>query len=57
MEKLNDNTIDNLEDFHWHSQNNNELPSIQPQSSFQPDARNQNRKSVILEDAQVPQQA
>ena len=56
MEKLSNNTINQIEVLHHDLQNNNELPTILPQSSFQPEASDHNRQSVILEDAQVPQE-
>ena len=39
-----------------HSQTNNELPTVLLQSSFHPDPDNHNRLSVILNDAQAPQE-
>ena len=57
MGKLNENTINEFEDVCQCSQNNNELPSIPPDSSFQPKTSHHNRQSLILGDAQVPQES
>ena len=40
---------------HHHEQTNNELPAIPLQSSFQPEPDNQDKQSLLLEDAQVLQ--
>ena len=47
IEKSNENTVNTLEDLCWHSQNNNELLAILPQSSFQPEQSNHNRFRFI----------
>ena len=49
--------MENLKEVCQCSRNNNELPTIPPQSSFQLEPGNCNRQSVILEDAQVPKKA
>ena len=56
IENLSKNTIKNLKEIHQCSQNNNELPTMPLQSSFQSELSIQSRQSVILEDAQVPQE-
>ena len=43
IKKLNEITVINQEELHHHSQTNNELPSILPQSSFQPESGNHSR--------------
>ena len=43
-EHLSEITMENLEEIHQCSQNNNELPTILPQSSFQPEPSNHNRQ-------------
>ena len=50
-------TINNLQELHHNSQTKNELPTIPPQSSFQPGPDTQNKQSIVQEDTQVPQEA
>ena len=57
IKKLNENTLNNFDELCCHSQNSNELQNILSHSSFQHEPNNYNRQSVILEDAQVPQEA
>ena len=57
IDNLNKNTKKNLQELCHCSQNNNDLPTILPLSSFQHEPSNCKRQSVILEDAQVTQEA
>ena len=56
VKKLNKTTMNISEELHHFSQTNTELLTIPPWSSFQLEPNNHIRQSVILKDAQVPQE-
>ena len=46
-----------MQEWHHHSQTKTELQIIPQESSFQPGPDNQNKQSILLENAKVPQEA